>query len=97
MPKKFEEIYKGELESDGQLTELVNQKFIVEDVEFKNMSGKLGEVALVQVDLGGQKLKLHTFSSVLIKQLRAIKQYINKNNDTVEVTLRKTKNYYTFE
>jgi hypothetical protein len=96
MPKKFSEVYKGELKSDGQLTELVGQNFIIKAVEVGELSGKLGEYAIATVQAGDKTMRLHTFSKVLIKQLKAVKPYVDKGEE-IEATIRKIKNYYTLE
>ncbi len=94
--KKFGEIYKGELKSEGQLTELVGTTFVIKAVEIGTLGGKLGEYAIATVNTGKETKRLHTFSSVLIKQLKRVKEYTDKGEE-VEATLRKVKNYYTLE
>jgi len=91
----FSDVYKGSLESDGQLTEYVNQTMIIKDVEFTEL-GTYGEVAIAIVEVDGETKRLHTFSQVLIKQLKAIKPYLEQGKP-IRATLRKRKRYYTFE
>jgi hypothetical protein len=92
---EFKEVYRGSLMSDGQLTELVDKSFIIRSVEVQEM-GKYGEVAIATIELGGKVERRHTFSSVLIKQLKAIKEFTDKGK-RVKCTLRKVKRYYTLE
>jgi hypothetical protein len=92
---EFKEVYRGSLMSDGQLTELVDKSFIVKSVEIQEM-GKYGEVAIATIELNGKVERRHTFSSVLIKQLKAIKEFTDKGKK-VKCTLRKVKRYYTLE
>jgi len=91
----FKEVYRGSLQSDGQLTELVDKTFIITGVEIQEM-GKYGEVAVVTLSFNGAVQRRHTFSTVLLKQLKAIKEYTDKGKK-VKVTLRKVKRYYTLE
>mgnify|MGYP000380216681 CR=1 FL=1 len=92
---EFSSIYKGSLGSDGRLTDYVNEIMVIEDVEFKEIDN-YGEVAIVTVQLGREKLKLHTFSQVLMKQLKAIKEHTDKGKK-VRARLTRRKRYYTFE
>ena len=92
---KFSEIYKGSLGSDGRLTDFINEIMTITDVEFQEISN-YGKVAIVTVRIGNKQLRLHTFSSVLMKQLEVIKQYTDKGKK-VEVHLVRRKRYYTFE
>ena len=102
MPKevivKFEEIARKGLDTMGQLTEKVNETFYVTGVDIREM-GNLGECAIVTIeDEKGNVEKRHTFSKVLVDQLKQIKETIESGEaDKVEVTLRKRKRYYTFE
>ena len=91
--KRFSEIYEGAIESEGQLSELINEEFLIHDVEFKHLN--LGEVALVTVEIDNEVRKLHTFSRVLIDQLKEIKKHTDKGF-SIQVKLVKRKNYYTF-
>jgi hypothetical protein len=92
---EFKEVYRGSLQSDGQLTELVDKTFVIQSVEIQEM-GKYGEVAIVTIAGNGKVERRHTFSSVLIKQLKAIKEFTDKGKK-VKCTLRKVKRYYTLE
>jgi len=91
--KKFSEIYENILDSEGSLSELINEEFLIHDVEFKK--SKIGEVAIVTVEYDNQIRKLHTFSGVLLDQLREIKKHTDKGF-SIQVKLVKRKNYYTF-
>jgi hypothetical protein len=92
---EFKEVYRGSLMSDGQLTELVDKSFIIKGVEIQEM-GKYGEVAIATIELNGKVERRHTFSSVLVKQLKAVKEITDKGKK-VKCTLRKVKRYYTLE
>jgi hypothetical protein len=92
---EFKEVYRGSLQSDGQLTELVDRTFIIKGVEIQEM-GKYGEVAVVTIIYDRVEQRRHTFSAVLIKQLKAIKEFTDKGKK-VKCTLRKVKRYYTLE
>jgi hypothetical protein len=94
-PIEFKEVYRGGLGSDGQLTELVDKTFIVKNVEIQEM-GKYGEVAIATIMYDRVEQRRHTFSSVLIRQLKALKEYTDKGKK-VKCTLRKVKRYYTLE
>jgi len=89
--KSFSEVYKGaSLNSAGQLIELVGKEIILRDVEFSEL-GSYGEVAVVTVEYDGNVERRHTFSSVLIKQLKAIQSEL-----PVKTVIKKRKRYYTF-
>jgi hypothetical protein len=92
---EFREVYRGSLMSDGQLTELVDKTFVIQGVEIQEM-GKYGEVAIATIELDGKVERRHTFSSVLVKQLKAVKEITDKGKK-VKCTLRKVKRYYTLE
>ena len=92
---EFSDVYKGSLGSDGRLTDYVNEIMIIEDVEFTEIQN-YGEVAIVTVRIGKGKLRLHTFSQVLMKQLKAIKE-ITDQGKKVRARLVRRKRYYTFE
>jgi len=97
MSKKKEEIveYKPkrqiqELDGTKQLTELVNETFIITDVKFYETPSYT--IAKVEVEGKGA---YRTTSEVLIKQLKEIKELIEQGKK-VKVTLTKVKKYYTF-
>lgn len=96
---EFGEIKKRSLDSVGGLTELRGKTLLITDVEFQEM-GSLGEVAVVTVEYterGKKRIeKRHTFSKVLISQLKAVKEYIEQGMK-VQAKLTKRRNYYTFE
>jgi hypothetical protein len=92
---EFKEVYRGGLGSDGQLTELVDKTFVIQGVEIQEM-GKYGEVAIATIELNSKVERRHTFSAVLIKQLKALKEFTDKGKK-VKCTLRKVKRYYTLE
>jgi len=92
---KFSEVYKGSLNADGRLTDFVNEVMIIEKVEFAEISN-YGEVAIATVRIADSTLRLYTFSQVLIKQLKAIKEIVDQGKK-VEAHLVRRKRYYTFE
>lgn len=101
---QFREIYKGKLNSDGNLSDFKNDTLIIKDVEFGTITvkGKETEYAIATCDYNQNTLRLHTFSKVLIDQLKVIKSEIDKSKSegkpiTVKVRVTKVKNYYTFE
>jgi len=91
----FSDIYKGSLESDGQLADYLNEEMIIKDVEFTEL-GNYGDVAIVTVEVKNVERRLHTFSKVLIRQLKAIESTL-KEGKVVKARLVKRKRYYTFE
>jgi len=91
----FSEFYKGSLGTEGSLSDLVNQEFIIRDVEFR-ATEKYGEVAIVIVELDGHKAKYHTFSGVLMQQLKEIKKKLDEGYKGVKARIKKVKRYYTF-
>jgi hypothetical protein len=74
-----------------QLSDLIGQTFEIEGVEFG--VGGFGEYAVVSVK---EKGKYRTSSKVLIQQLGDLNNANAFADDTVIVTLKKVKNYYTF-
>jgi len=91
---EFREI-KGELNSDGRLSDYVNTTMIIEDVEFKNFAN-IGDCAIATVKVNNETLRLHTFSKVLIKQLVRVAEVI-KQGKKVQARLVRRKRYLTFE
>ncbi|MEM2498320.1 MAG: hypothetical protein QXR81_08095 [Candidatus Nezhaarchaeales archaeon] len=86
--RDFKEVYKGELQSDGRLSALVDKTFVITNIEFIKFE-KFGEGAVVTVH---PDKRYHTFSAVLVKQLRSILDKL-----PVRATLRKRKRYYVLE
>jgi len=70
---------------------LLEKTFEIQKVTFGE--GKFGEYAVVTVD--GKNYR--TSSVVLCKQLHEIADYIKGKGDTVEVTLTRKGQYYTFQ
>lgn len=94
MPIKFDDI-KGYDEKDFLLpmlqAEFINKKILIEAVRFGE--GQFGEYAVVTVK--GEEYR--TSATVLCKHLHKVQEAIEAMNDTVEVTIKKEKNYYKFE
>jgi len=91
----FSDVYKGSLDSHGRLTDYLNEEMIIKDVEFTEL-GNYGDVAIATVEVKNVERRLHTFSQVLIKQLKAIEDVL-KEGKVVKARLVKRKRYYTFE
>ena len=98
---RFGDIYKGDFEdwgTDRPLTDLVNMDFYITGVSFYD-TANYGEAAVVDVEVPsrqGLSGKYYTFSTVLIKQLKAIKPHLDKGKKVYAV-LRRKKRYFTFE
>ena len=69
----------------------LDDTFLISKVRFEE--GSLGKYAIILVE----GAEYRTSSEVLVTQLEAIKEYLNVEKQAVEVTLRKVKNYFTFE
>lgn len=82
---------KSKLSNTVNLSQLLNQQFIIEDIEFT--TGNFGEVAIVTI--AGKTEKYRTSSKVLLKQLHEISEYL-KQGMKVRVTLKRVKRYYSF-
>jgi len=91
---EFGEVYKGSLNSDGRLSELVGETFLIKSVEITEIA--LGEVAIAEIERDGKTERRHTFSSVLIDQLKQVKEFTDKGKK-VKATLKKVKRYYTLQ
>lgn len=65
------------------LSEILNETFEISKVEMKYLKDRV--------------TPYRTSSKVLLTQLEAIKKAIEEKGDTVVVTLRQRKNYFTFE
>jgi len=71
------------------LAELLDQEFVIHSVRFEQ--GGFGEFAVLTTNKG----TFRTSSQVLLKQLHGIEDVLK--DKIVQATLRKRKNYYTFE
>jgi len=91
---RFSDIYKGSLNSEGSLTDLVNMEFDIINVEF--VETNYGECAIVEIEYDNTRERRHTFSKVLIKQLKAIEDTI-KSGTRVTAKLVRRKRYYSFQ
>ena len=91
MPIKYEALASN---PDFALPKLIDEfdgtTFEIENVSFEE--GGFGEYAKIGVN-GKEYI---TSSIVLVKQLHEIAKLIEENKDTVEVTMRRVKRYYTF-
>jgi len=91
MPVKYE---APKLNPDFELPKLIEQfngeTFDIVAVRFGK--SQFGEYAVVTVG----KQKFVTGSSVLCLQLHSIAELIEKEKDTVTVTMKQVKRYYTF-
>ena len=94
---EFNEIARRTLDSVGSLSDLVGQTIYITDVEFREL-GNLGEVAIVVYHPANsdELVKRHTFSQVLIEQLKSIKDYLDQGYE-VKAKIVKRKRYLTFE
>jgi len=88
----FADVFKGSFNSIGSLTELVNQTVLIKDVEFRET--RKGYVAIVTVIVNGKEERRHTFSQVIIDQLRALEELF-KSGKMIRATVRKRGSYYT--
>jgi len=91
----IKDILKGSLGTEGSLSELINVPFYIKNVEFSETQN-YGEVAVVEVEIDGEVKKYHTFSQVLIKQLRQLQKYLD-GNTKILATIRRRKRYYTLD
>lgn len=92
---EFGEIHKGDIDSDGHLGDMVGKIMHIKAVEFGKLE-TLGDYAVVTAQVGNEIKRLHTFSAILIKQLKKIEPYVAQGK-IVKAKLIKRKNYYTFE
>jgi len=86
--------FQGSREITKNISELTNQVFIISSVQFQDLvyRGNNTTIAIITLSDGS---KYHTFSSILIEQLKQIKQ-ITDSGKMVRVKLIKTKRYYQF-
>jgi hypothetical protein len=92
---EFGEIYKGDLDSDGHLSDYVGRNIVIKGVEFGEL-GTLGDYAILTVQIGNEIKRLHTFSEVIIRQCKKLEPHL-KNGISVKAKLIKRKNYITLE
>lgn len=91
--KSYKDIKKTQAKdfSLPQLTELRDETFEINGVRFGEAD--IAPYAIVKI---GTK-EYRTFSKVLYKQLTDILAHIETHEEAVEVTLKRVKDYYTFE
>ena len=95
---EFSDIYRGSLNSDGRIADYLGSEVVIEKVEFTEL-GNVGQVGIIECffpDYPDKKMRLHTFSQVLLNQLEVIKKYTDQGKK-VRVKIVKKKRYYTFE
>jgi len=92
---EFGEIYTGDLNSDGRLSDYVGRSIVIRAVEFGEL-GTLGNYAILTVQIGNEVKRLHTFSEVIIRQCKKLEPHL-KNGAFVKAKLVKRKNYITLE
>jgi len=86
-------------DTSGNITQLINEKFYIVDAQFTKrvLRGQEIECAVVEIEWpDGKREKYFTWSKVLVSQLKAMKEHLDAGYK-IEATLRKVKNYYTFE
>lgn len=92
---EFGKIYKGDLDSDGHLSDYVGKNLVIKSVEFGEL-GTLGNYAILTVQIGDEIKRLHTFSEVVIRQCEKLEPHL-KTGTSVKAKLVKRKNYITLE
>lgn len=92
---KFSEIVNSNWDTVGNISDLKGELLTL--LGFELIQDSQNEVAIVELERedGTIKEKRHTFSGVLIKQLKQIEPVLR--NKKVLATVTKRKNYYTFE
>lgn len=85
---RFSEVYQGEWKTQGNLSDIEGKEIIIKKVDF--VEGVKGEAALIELEDDIGTYRVHTFSKVVIKQLKAILEKL-----PVKATVKKVKNYYT--
>jgi len=96
---RFSDIQKSTLNSEGQLTDLVDQTIIIKGVEFQYFKGFEQDVAIVIYSLEGNENETHrrhTFSKPMIDQLKTIEPYLKEGKEVI-ATITKVKRYYVFQ
>ena len=92
----FGEISQQTFGTEGNLTDLVGQTFIIKDVEWleREIRNEKVNIPIVTVEVDGKTKKYHTWSRVISKQLEAIEEQLRKGV-YVKATVKKVKRYYT--
>ncbi len=85
---RFSDIYISEWKTKGNIGDLRGKEVVIKKVEF--VQGALGEVALLDVETEDGNFRVHTFSKVIIKQLKSITDKL-----PIRATIKKVKSYYT--
>ena len=86
----FDDVYMAYRPRTENLSVLEGTTFIIKKVEFEESSK--GEVAVVTVETPEGEKRYHTFSRVIIKQLKAIMPVLEKGFK-VRATVVRTKRY----
>lgn len=87
---------RPKLDTVGNLTDLEGETLDIINFELLAPMGNLGECSIVTIlRENGETEKRHTFSKVLIKQLKEIEGKLKSRKITATVT--KQKNYYVFK
>jgi hypothetical protein len=86
--------FSGGREITKNISELVNQVFVIANVEFQEITYR-GQNTVISIITLSDGSKYHSFSAILIEQLKQIKQ-ICDSGKMVRVKLIKTKRYYQF-
>jgi hypothetical protein len=86
--------FQGSREVTKNISELVNSTFIISSVDFQEITYRGNQTVIAIVTLS-DGTKVHTFSNILIEQLKNIKQ-LTDSGKMVRVKLIKTKRYYQF-
>jgi len=92
----FQEISGKSFGTEGNLTDLVGQTFIIKSIEWveREIRGEKVNIPIVTVEVDGETKKYHTWSRVISKQLEAVEEQLMKGV-YIEATIRKVKRYYT--
>ena len=92
----FQEISRESFGTEGNLTDLVGQTFIIKDIEWleREIRNEKVNIPIVTVEVDGETRKYHTWSRVISKQLEAIEEQLRKGV-YVKATVKKVKRYYT--
>jgi len=92
----------GELKSKGfgtecNISDLKGKTLLIHDVQFVKVNSRNGEVEIpiFDVECENKRFKAHSWSSVIAKQAKTIKEAIDQGK-VVKAKIIKMKNYYQF-